>query len=320
LFAQSSNCFVYYFESLVQTKYSSIAKIISTVIGATLKFLCISLGTSLTFIAAAYSAEAILTLAILFGFYMARRIPKNRAIWKFSWTTCKDLLKRSLPLLLSSLASIIYLKIDQVMLGVMASQSAVGIYAAAARLSEAWYFLPVGIAGSLFPALIAARRNGNEGRFEMRFAALCNFLFLLAAGIAIVVSLLANQIIHFLYGAEFHQSASILRIHVWGGVFVFLGAALSKWLIIENCLFFSLWRHLLGALINVIMNLLLIPKYGGTGAAVATLFSYAIANIFSCFAFPRTRKVGMQLLGTFYKGPVAFLSGTKVLLSGGVNK
>jgi O-antigen/teichoic acid export membrane protein len=74
-----------------------------------------------------------------------------------------------------------------------------------------------------------------------------------------------------------------------------MGALLSKWLIAEDLLTFSFTRHLIGAVANVGLNLLLIPKYGGTGAAVATLVAYTLASYGACFTDPRTRVAGRMM-------------------------
>jgi O-antigen/teichoic acid export membrane protein len=111
----------------------------------------------------------------------------------------------------------------------------------------------------------------------------------LALPIAVGVSVLSGPLIFLLYGTSYAESAPILAIHVWAGPFVFLGAALSRWLIAEDRLRFSLVRHGTGALVNVALNLILIPPLGGIGAAISTLVSYAVASFGACFLYAPLR-------------------------------
>ncbi|MFV8868473.1 flippase [Serratia fonticola] len=210
------------------------------------------------------------------------------ASWKYNTKKAKNLLGRSWWLVLSGVAEIIYLKIDQIMLGNMASYSAVATYAVAARLSEVWYFFPTIITASFFPILIKAKSE-SEDIYRDKLLSLSTKLFSFAFVISILITFLSRPIIIFLYGDEYSLSASILVIHIWASVFVFMRAVLSKWLVIENLLAFSLLTHLMGAMLNIVLNLVLIPNYGGIGSAVATVISYSVSSYFSLFLFKKTR-------------------------------
>ena len=207
----------------------------------------------------------------------------------------RRLLSASWPLILSGLANAINLRVDQLMLGTMIGPEAVGTYAAAARLSEVWYFVPVAIAASVFPAMVRAHA-GQRGRFQAWMSRLYDLMVALALPIAVGVSLLSAQLTFVLYGSGYANSGPILAIHVWAGPFVFLGAALSRWLIAEDRLRFSLVRHGAGALVNLGLNLALIPSLGGVGAAISTLVSYAVASLGACFLYPPLRPQGWAMV------------------------
>jgi PST family polysaccharide transporter len=74
----------------------------------------------------------------------------------------KKLIRDSWPLIFASISIMIYMRIDQVMLGYMIDDHAVGIFSAAARLSEIWYFIPVVVAGSVFPTILRAKKNSQD--------------------------------------------------------------------------------------------------------------------------------------------------------------
>ena len=80
-------------------------------------------------------------------------------------------------------------------------------------------------------------------------------------------------------------------MHIWAGVFVFLGVGSTQWLVIEHLEKYSFFRIIFGACLNVIMNFFMIPKMGGTGAAVATLISQMTAAYLANYINPKTRPV-----------------------------
>jgi len=160
-----------------------------------------------------------------------------------------------------------------------------GFYAAAVKLSEAWYFIPVALTNSLYPAIVNAKKVGEEF-YNNRLQKLYDILAWMAIAIAIPVSIFSREIINIIFGKEFHSAAPVLTIYIWAGVAVFLGVASSQYLITENFTKLSLYRNLFGVVINVGLNFILIPAYGIIGAALATLISYSLATfslIFSPF-------------------------------------
>lgn len=215
--------------------------------------------------------------------------------WRFSAAQAKNLLSQGWIIYLASFFAVIYLKIDQVMLRWLTSPSEVGLYAVAARLSEVWYFVPAAIVASVFPKLIELK-DADEARYTHRLQQLFDGLALLGMLIALLVTLLAPWILPWIFGSDYAGSVGILVIHTWASVFIFMRAALSRWILIENVLVFSLLTQGLGALSNVALNYILIPIYGGSGAAWATLISYAIASFFAVMLYRRTRPVFVLML------------------------
>lgn len=201
--------------------------------------------------------------------------------------------RRSPWLLLSGVAEVLYLKIDVVMLERLQGVEAAGVYSVAARLSEIWYVLPVVLAGSLFPALWNRRsvpesyRRGLQQGFDVLFA--CAF------AIAVLMQFVAGPLVRVLFGEHFDASSAVLVVHVWAGVFVFMRALLSRWLIAEDLLRFSLVTHLAGAIVNVLLNLALIPRFGPLGAAWATVISYATAGWLALSLSASTRPIGLMM-------------------------
>lgn len=276
-----------YFQSQVQARFVSYAQFFSLALSSLAKLLFILLQTSLIwFCLAAVLENAFLGIGLLWFFC-------NRSStllpWRFNSGIARRLLRDSWPLILSSMAIMIYMRIDQVMIKALLSDEVVGYYAAAVRFSEAFYFIPVTVCASLFPAIIHARKGGKEAYYR-RLQSLYDLMVMLALLIAVPTTFFAHPIILYLLGPAYVSAAGVLKIHVWASVFVFLGVVSGKWLLAENLQHYSLYGTCAGALVNVLLNLLLIPKVGAKGAAVATVISYSIAAYFSLAFFRATRK------------------------------
>jgi PST family polysaccharide transporter len=211
-------------------------------------------------------------------------------LWRWSFPVAKTLLKDSWPLILSGLTIMIYMRIDQIMLGEIIGDGAVGIYSAASRISEVWYFIPTAIVSSVSPTIFAAKQN-NEEVYYQRIKQLLGLMVLISIAIALPMSFLSGSIITMLFGNDYAPAAGILSIHIWASLFVFIGVGTSPWFIAEGLTHLSLRRTLVGAIINVVLNLFLIPTYAGVGAAIATVISYAFGSFLVNAMHPKTQKI-----------------------------
>lgn len=292
LLLDSFTVIAYWFESRVDSQYKVKAVSLALLISASLKCLLIVLGASVAAFAIVITTQKILSSGFLIWVY--RRQGEAISSWTFQWGRAKHLLTQSWPLILSSIGSVIYFKIDQVMLGHLVGSQEVGIYAVAARISEVWYFVPVAVASSFFPKIIQFKLLDVK-EYHERMQKLYDLTALSGLIVAVIVSLLSGPLISLLFGSEYFGAKTILAIHVWTCPAVFMGAILSKWLISERLLIFSFTRHGFGAVVNIVLNIILIPKYGGVGAAVATLISYTCAAYLACFTDSRTRHVGWMM-------------------------
>ncbi len=276
-----------YFQSQVQSKLTVWAKNSAFLLIACVRILLIHIRAPLWSFAAAQLAELALGATGLFVAY--QWTGGQFSLWRPSKKKAIELLSQSWPLILSGMAIMIYMRIDMVMLNMMQGNRAVGIYAAATRVSEVWYFIPMAIVSSVSPAIIRARDQPNlyYGRIGKLFC-LMTFLAIL---IGSIVALGAHWIIQVLYSDAFRAAGPILAVHVWASVFVFLGVAQGPWDFSEKLFKLSSYRTMAGAVANVLINLVLIPKYSGMGAAIATVVSYAISSVFANAFHPATRPI-----------------------------
>lgn len=276
-----------YFQSQVQARFLSYAQFCSLLLSSGTRLLLIAAQAPLLWFACTVVLENALIAAALVWLYCRHSL--SLRAWRFSKFAARSLLHGSWPLILASMAIMVYMRIDQVMLKAFLNDEAVGHYAAAVRFSEAFYFIPVAVCASLFPAIIQSKKTGKEV-YHLRMQNLSDLMLVLALGIALPVTFLADLIVLYLLGPAFNPAAGVLKIHVWAGVFVFLGVASGKWLLAEELQHYSFYSALAGALVNVLLNLLLIPQMGIQGAAVATVISQCISAYLSLAFFKKTRE------------------------------
>lgn len=219
--------------------------------------------------------------------------------WRFDSGLARVYIRRSAPLIASGLSAAVYLKIDVLFLAEMRGAAEAGIYAVAARLSEIWFILPPIVTAAAFPRLLELRRD-KPALYLRRLQDMFDALAAAATGVALGMTFVATPVILALFGDAYAAAAGVLVVHVWSCVFSFQRALLSKWFVAEDLYTLSLWNNLLGAAVNVVLNLILIPPYGAVGAAVATLISYATASMGGLAFTSRGRPVALMMVKSLF--------------------
>ncbi len=295
-FFKAFNIIDSYFQSQVKSKHVVHVQNSCLVLSSAIKIWFVWLELPLIYFALALVIDGFLLSIGLVVMYRYQNLHIRQ--WTFSADRAKSLLKQSWPLILTTVMITLYMQIDTIMLKDIRGSAQVGIYSAAARISEAWYFIPVAIISSVFPAIIYARKNDSE-RYMKRLQNLYDLLIGISLPVALLISFSSNIIIDFLYGTEFEGAGPILSIHIWSGIFVFLGSASSQYLLAEGFTLISFYRTAIGAAINIVLNLFLIPWYGGIGASIATLIAYFAAT-FSILLFPGGRQQGLMMIKSLF--------------------
>jgi PST family polysaccharide transporter len=273
---KASEVAMYWFESQVLSKYTVWVQNGSFLVFAAVKVALILGNAPLLAFAWATVAEAVL-VALLLMAMLGVHGPRLRKL-KVSLARAKVLMADSWPLLLSGLAIALYMKIDQIMLGQMLGDDAVGIYSAATRISEVWYFIPMMIVASVFPAILEAKKK-SEALYHHRLQRLYDLMVWLSVAVALPMTFLSGPIVVLLYGPAYAEAGTVLAIHIWASVFVFLGVASTQWFMAENRQILFFQRTLVGAVINVALNYMLIPTFGIAGAAYATVLAQASVGL-----------------------------------------
>lgn len=271
--------FRFFFESKALGRLISLAEIAAISLSCFMKFYFIYLGLSVEcffYIAVLDIVFLSIFLSLLYanhrrdldsGFYaLTPTIKKMKKLISFSW-----------PLIFASGLYLIYSKIDQVMLGELSGMHAVGVYAAAVKLSEGSGFIFTTLAVALFP-LMLAEKNINDERFLLQTKKLLSLLVVLSVSLAFVVSYNSTFISNLIFGEQYKGVDTVLMLHVWGGVFIAINAISSRYLVAEGLQKHSIYKNVIGIFFNVGLNFLLIPKYGANGAAFATVASHILST------------------------------------------
>ncbi len=272
-FFQPLNVVNTYFQAGVNSKPTVILSLAVNVCLSVLKIIFVNMGLTVGYFLLIYFIEAVLSAAGYLFIY--RWFGLSVLQWRWANSAAKTIFTASWPLILSSAFTFVYSRIDQVMIKQLLNQTAVGLYDTGVRLAELWYIFPSIIIGSVFPAIINAKKNNFE-LFESRITRLYFFSLCLALGFIIPISVLSGFIIKLLYGTAFLPAAGVLKIYVWAGVSVTLATIVNQYLISEKLTRISLYLNLFGMLLNIALNILFIPRYGIYGAAWATLISYSL--------------------------------------------
>jgi O-antigen/teichoic acid export membrane protein len=286
------------YQAEVKSKYVVCAKLVSLIISSITKLVFIWIEAPLVWFACVFLLDAVLQATGLLAMYL--RNTGKIGNWRWRWQTAKMLMSDSWPLILSGMVIAIYMKIDQVMIKEIMDASAVGNYAAAVRLSESWYFIPMAITSSVFPSIINAKKQ-SEQLYYQRLQKLYDLMVWLALAIAIPTTFLAPWIIRILYGKAFLPAAEVLSIHIWAGVFVFLGFANGRWIVAENVQYIAPIRSTAGGMMNIVLNIVFIPKYGINGAAITTLFSVLVASHIAFLFINKARRIFIMQNRSFFR-------------------
>ncbi|EDM37239.1 probable polysaccharide biosynthesis protein [Pedobacter sp. BAL39] len=288
---QAFNIIDSYFQSKAQGKLIMIVQIAGNILSAFIKLALILSGLPIEW----FIISLLFDTLLLSGGYIYVYTLKGSSIfnWKFDLQLAKYLLHNSWPLAFSAVLVSIYMRIDQLMIKNYLDIKSLGIYSTVVQLAESWYFIPVAIVTAVFPAIMNARRD-DPIRYKRRMQNMYDLMVWISLSLAIFMTFAAPYIYKIFYKPEFHPGAHVLSVHIWAGIFAFLGTASGQFLIAEGYTKLALVRTAAGAIINILLNMIWIPQYGIMGAAIATLVAY-FSSTFFILLFPKTREQGLMM-------------------------
>jgi len=272
---QSVDVIDYFYQSQILSKYVVIARNSAFIFSSLLKVFLILQKYSVVYFAIAGIIDVILVAFFLFLIY--EKTGGKLLQWRFSKKIAIRLLKFSWPLALSIFLISLHLKIDQVMIGNMLDIEQVGIYSIAVKLAEFWIFIPSILVSTLMPYFVNLRDTNNE-LYYYRLSQLYSLLFWMGVFVGGVTLIFGKDIIKLLYGEAYIDAYLALVINIWNGVFISQAIARGIWMINENLQIYRVYNNVLSVATNIILNIILIPKYGISGAAVSSILSIGVGT------------------------------------------
>lgn len=269
--------YVYWFQYKLESKTTAIISVVAYIAVATYRIIMLALQKTVLYFAFATSLDYLCTAVLLTLAYRKRGGSRLHVSISYG----KSLFSRSYHFILSGIMVAVYGQTDKFMLKHMLGSVDTGYYSTAVYISNMWCFILSAIIASFYPIIMEAN-NRSEEEFIRKNKQLYAIVFYLCIFVSAVISLFSNHIINILYGLTYAPSVAPLRIVTWYTAFSYLGVARDAWIVCKNKQRYLKWIYVSTALVNVILNYVLIPRWGATGAAVASL----VAQVCTIFVFP----------------------------------
>ena len=285
LLFQVFDTFNYWFQSLYQSKVTAIATLIAYIVTTIYRIILLWRGANVKWFAFASSVDYIVLAVVLSSAYKHKNGPRLSV----SLARGKYIISKSYHYILSGMMVAIYAQTDKIMLKQMLDESSVGFYSLASSLNHMWVFVLAAVIDSMYPTILKLYNKDSEA-FKRKNKQLYAVVIYLSAFVALCFVLFGKYIILILYGEEYLPAASPLKIITWYTVFSYLGVARNAWMVCTNNQKYLKYICLSAAIINVFLNLILIPFMGAAGAALASLITEICTSIVVPCFIPKMRE------------------------------
>ena len=286
----------FFFQSKLQSKYTILARLSALIITNVLRVIAIISSLSLFIFGTIQVIEAILgALLLIFLYqYSGNKISE----WKVDFQYLKALFISSFGLLADSLLVIINMQIDRIILEYFHGEFEVGVYSVAVNLTQLWYFIPVFVGASTVPYMVTKIQE-SYSKYERVLKLMFSIMTYSSLAIAIFFTFASGFVVQFLFGSTYMNAAPILSVYIWTCVLVFHVSIRSRSLIIEEKSKYVGLFSLLMTSLNVLLNLTLVSKYGGMGAAISSISAWAMSVLIFPLFFKSTRKYSAYFFKSF---------------------
>ena len=292
---QSYEVFSYWFQLNLRMKYVSIATMIAQTIVGVWRIVLLATNASVYFFAFSSSIQYLVCGSVVIFFFFKE---KSGIKLSFSKNDSQLLFKNSYHFIISGLAVTFYSQIDKIMIGKSLDSVEVGIYTAAATIATMWEFVPNALINSARPLIIELREK-DYNKYIMRFQQLLLAITGLSVLVGVGVTLLGKIAIMILYGQQYIEATAPLSILIWSTGFAMIGTTRGIWIVAEGYNKYTKYYIFIGAAVNFILNLIFIPVWGITGAAITTLISQITVAFISPLFFKKARRFDLIYFSSF---------------------
>jgi len=266
-----SSIFLAIFQAFERLEFQAAVSVITSVVQLCAALTAIQLHLNVV----AFALVSILTsgVALVYVYVTCVRrffVPRLEVDFTF-W---KSTLTEAWPMAAMAVTIMIYFRIDVVLISLIQGTTPVGYYSIAYNLSEASTVVPVVLIASLFPVLSRLHQDSRTS-FQDMCAHAIRYLLYLALPMAFFVTLWARPIVPLLYGARFDPSVLALQILIWAAAIMYITMVIGNAYVAANLQRLNMKLTFVGLAVNIVLNLVLIPRYTYYGASFATVVTEA---------------------------------------------
>ena len=274
LIAQATELIQYWFQAKLMSKYPSVVSVIMYIVISIYKAILLLTKKGIYWFAVSNAIDHLIIGIVLLIIYQHKT--NNKLQFSFSWG--KKLFSKGKFFIISGMMVTIFTQTDKIMLKVMIGDMATGIYSAACACATMTSFVFVAIIDSMRPTIVEYQKKSRD-LYETNMCRLYAIVIFMALAQSLAMTMFAKPIVWVLYGKEYFNAISVLRIVVWYTTFSYIGSIRNVWILAEGKQKYLWIIDLSGALANIFLNLLLIPLLGIEGAAIASLATQIFTNV-----------------------------------------
>lgn len=294
-----------WFKARVEVRYASIANLTEKFFGGVFKIALVALGSGLVFFGIAQLAATVIGFAVIFAAYSSKRGPPL-CQWQVDAGRARELFGESWRLFLGSFLASIYINTDITMVRLLSDAGTAGEYAIASKYVFMSNFVAIAIATSVYPRLIESAREGDE--IFVRLMKLSYSIVILAAYALIALIWLGSEpILQLTVGNTYNGAEPVMLLLVFALPFAFSRHITTRWVILKKKGNYLIASEAVGCALNIALNLVLIPRYGGEGAAFATLAAYVVSTTIS-LTFIREGRSILRILTSAFLNPLSSIA------------
>ena len=295
IFTAFTQMFYSIFQAFERMEFQGIGQMLNAALVLCGTIFAIKYGFGVVGFASLYLIASIIALGYCFAvmklkFSNPSSTSATKAI-EFDWSFWRPTIKEALPFGLTAIFVNIYYWISSVMLSVMQGNEIVGWYNAAYRTVLVLAFIPTALLGAIFPVMSRSHES-SQSALKLYYERSFKYLLTIGFPIGVGTTLLAGRIIRLIYGLEYTPATIALQVLVWSEVLIFMSVVFGTLLNSINRQIIVTKVCALAAVLNVALNLILIPKYSYIGASIATVATECFAFI---FLFIQVSKIGYGL-------------------------
>ncbi len=291
LIFQALEMMQYWFQAKLLSKYTSLSMLFAYFINSLYKIFLLITGKNIYWFAISSGIEYMIISISLYVVYKKVGGPKL----SFSYIRAKKMFAKSKYYIVSGIMVTIFQQTDRLMIKWMVGNAATGYYSAAVTCAGMTSFIFSAIIDSMRPVILESKKKSMH-LFEKNVSRLYAFIFYVSLLQCIFTVFFSKTIICFVYGKEYEPAVNALRIIVWYVAYAYFGSIRNIWILAENKQKYLWIINLSGALLNVFLNLILIPKYQIVGASVASFITQIFSNFLLGFILEPIKKNNTLLL------------------------